>query len=280
MKISRNTILCFGTAILSSFLVAGAQANLPSSAITKLEMPVYGVYITSDPTCMTGLNATMPLSATPTTFDMATGPSIGTGAVPTDGIKCVVIIAKMHMVAEWAAGTYTTTTRFGTSTFNDSNCNPGGSETISGDLSGMGCGMGTRSKAMVWPDQIATDMAAVGLTPTTDCSTSGSGNVFPIFLSTYAKCVGDTASDEAIGGACDWTNNASLNPGDGGYRTNSMFQPPNKADDADHGVHINEVAAGHKKFKLVIDVSPAISGNGGSSCGGLGPPSFAFAALD
>lgn len=270
----RNINPIFGLTLTAMLAAGSASANLPNSAITQMSLPVYGIYTTDDPTCLTNLTATVPLAKTPTDYDFAASPSLGSGKVPAGGIKCVIFVAKMSFSIKWKAGTYTGTTKFGSSTFNDSNCNNGGTETPSG---AFGCESGKRSTTIDWPTQIKTDLAALGLTPATDCTSGTAKDILPLYLSTYSKCVGEVTADTAIGGDCVWTTAANLavNPGEG-YRSNTLFQAPTAASDYSHGIHIDAPTAGKKKFKFIVDPSAALGGNGGSSCGAIGPPKFGF----
>jgi hypothetical protein len=246
---------------------APASANLPASAISALTVPLYGMYTTSDPTCQTGLVATIPLSATPTPINFATAPSIGTGPIPSTGINCVVIIVQSSISLEWKAGTYSGTTQFGSSVFNDSNCNAGGSEALGGCF-------GSTTDRADFPPQVQTDLAALGLTGTTDCATAGSAPILPLYLSTYSKCVGEVTADNAIGGGCEWSLNTNVTPE--GYRSNHLHQAPTGPGDTQHGVKIEALAAGVTKYKLVVDPTPAIGGNSANGCGGIGAPRISF----
>jgi hypothetical protein len=253
-------------------------AALPLSAFTSMVMPVYGIYTSADPTCLTGLVATVPLKVTPTDVDFVAAGAMGTGSIPTGGINCVIIVTKLKMTVKYAAGTYTSTSTFGSSTFNDSNCNAGGTVLIDNSTSTstpFGCNPGKRATKIDWPAKITTDLTALGLTPATDCQTLGSGAILPFYLSTYSKCVGNSTVDNTIGGTCSWSNNVDINPGEG-YRSNIFFQAPTATADAIHGLKINAVAAGSSSLKFVVDPTPVVGGNGGSSCGGLNPPTFSF----
>jgi hypothetical protein len=253
-------------ALALGLLGAPARANLPASAITALTSQVYGMYTTSDATCQTGLVATLPLTATPTAVNFATAPTLGTGPIPSAGIACVVLVARGDLLLAWKAGTYTGTTKFGTSTYSDAACDGGGEERL------MGCFGKTAGAA--WPAKIAADLAALGLSTTTDCSAPG-GPITALYLSTYSKCIGEVTADNAIGGGCEWSLNTNVTPE--GYRSNDLSSPPTGPADPKHGIHIDPLPAGTKKYKLVVDPVPALGGNGTSSCGGIGPPRFSFA---
>ncbi|HEV8247332.1 MAG TPA: hypothetical protein VGP93_16250, partial [Polyangiaceae bacterium] len=145
--------LCAAAALVTLSAPRSVDANLPASAITELSVAMYGLYTTSDPLCQTGLVATLPLTATPTAANLAASPTLGTGDLPPDGIACVVIVVKDSFMLGWAAGSYTGTSQFGTSTFDDSNCDPGGSE---GPLEMCR----DSNKAPTWPQRILDDLSA------------------------------------------------------------------------------------------------------------------------
>jgi hypothetical protein len=262
---------------LAAFAVAvvfperSARSNLPASAISELTVRVYGMYTTADPLCHTDLVATVPLSATPKELNLAGSPSLGTGPIPADGIQCVVLVFEPRMVFTWAPGTYTTTSQFGTSTFNDSNCNAGGTLEIKGS---MGCQPGKRETTIDWPSAIKADLATGGITAADACDAPVAPTALPLFLSTASACVGEVKADEAIGGDCTWTTHTDITPE--GYRANTPFQAPRNQSDSAHGIKINPLPAGATKYKLLVDPTPAVGGSGGSDCGGLGPPRFAF----
>ncbi|HTM44146.1 MAG TPA: hypothetical protein VL137_04280 [Polyangiaceae bacterium] len=248
------------------------NANLPANAINEVSMPLYGIYTTSDPLCQTGLVATLPIKSQPTLTNLAESPTLGTGPLPEHGIACVVIVAQDRFMLGWSAGTYTGTSHFGTSTFDDANCNAGGSE---GPL--MMCN--DSPLAPTWPAQILDDLAAAGIAPAMDCSGAGDGTLaVPLYLSTAAKCVGEVVADTAIGGACDWSLNTNVTPE--GYRSNTLSQAPTQLDDPLHGAHIDALPAGLTHFKFIADPTPTLGGNGSNSCGGLNPPRFSFVPLD
>ena len=108
--------------LVSLLLVAGwnAHAGISRTAITTVQFSIHGLYSTSDPTCRTGLVATIPITATPTAQNFVGSPTLGTGPIPTE-IKCVVMLVKNRMVTTWSAGTYTTSTLGNP----DSDCNGG-----------------------------------------------------------------------------------------------------------------------------------------------------------
>jgi hypothetical protein len=121
------------------------------------------------------------------------------------------------------------------------------------------------------------DLDALGLSYPTTCDSPNAGNIFPIYLSTYSRCVGQTAEDMAIGGECNWQSaaNMAVNPGEG-YRANSLFQAPRAPDDAARGAKLGGLTPGATAYTLIVD--PLLGGNGGAAdaCGILGPPRVSF----
>lgn len=259
-----------------------ANAYIPASSVEKVSFPVYGVYMTSDPTCMNDLVAVKKLSSTPKDYDFASSPSFGKAKNLKDGVGCIIIVMQSKFSIKWSAGDYTGTTSFGNSTFNDSNCNAGGSldlDNTSGSL--WGCYPGQRNTTVDWPTKVKNDLDKLGMTYPTSCNDANAGNVVPLYISTYSKCRGEFTEDAGIGGGCDWlaTNGTSggldVNPGEG-YRNNTLWKAPTAADDADHGVKLGTVSEGEKKYKFIVN--PGIGGDSGNpgDCGILGPPKFDF----
>ncbi len=257
--------------VLASILATqNAHAFLAGTAITKYTLPVYAVYITSDATCLTGLTAVKAMSATPEEMDFAKTPTLGTATLPTDGIKCVVLVAKGVFAWTWAAGTYTTSSKFGTTTYADSLCNAGGTGTYTMTVAPT-C-QATRSTVVDWPAAILTDLAAVGLTGSTNCTTTASAALFPIYISTHSKCVGDTVLDTAIGGTCLWSLYTAITSE--GYRANMMYKAPTAEGDYQRGLKLSTPASGAASYTLKID--PLVGGTSGSGCGISGPPIFSL----
>lgn len=264
------------TLLLLGVVSATSWANLPASAVTKMAFQIYGIYTTNDPTCLTGLFATRPLSATSQEINFAAAPSLGTGPVPADGIKCLIIVAKAQYSVEWIAGSYAPgVKRFGSNSYQDSNCNAGGSTSYSDVTETPTCQPGIRPTNIDWPQKIKDDMAALGISYATECNGSNAGNIFPIYVSTYSKCTGETVSDNVafggIGGTCEWSLYTNVTPE--GYRANTIDQAPTAADDHQHGIKLNVLSANINKYKLIID--PLVGGTD-TGCGIDGPPKFSL----
>ena len=247
----KNQLLTALSALLFS---SSAFAFLPVSAVTTMALPVYGVYTSADPTCLTGMTATVALSKTPQAFNFAAGGSLGSGPVPTT-IGCVVIVAGNSLSNAWSAGTYTTTSNGGGGgASSDSVCNAGGSNT--GQTI---CNNGTPT----WPAKITADAAAIGLTlKTTSCSSPSATDVVPLVLSTNSICTGQNAVDSLVT-ACA---NVSMN----------NFSMPTSVGDALHGTKlVAPSVAGDLKF--IVNPANTLGGNG-TSCGNISAPLFSFTA--
>ena len=238
--------------LLAGILPGAAWAELPGSAITSMKISIYGIYMTEDPTCQTGLIPTVPLQATATEEDLSQNPVLGSGPIPA-AIQCVIMVMQDHFTGTVAPGTYTTTSiDWSGSTVPDSNCNSGGTYPqyiCQGDT-------------VSWPSAIQADAAKVGLTLTTgSCPNPATGSeVIPAYLSTYSACTGQQATDPA---ACQ--NN------------DDNFTPPTAANDTSHGLKLTEPSTAGD-FKFVINPNGAFGATGASTCGDLNPPQFSFVA--
>jgi hypothetical protein len=241
-------------ASVSALLISGSSfAYVPSSSITKMSLQVYGIYTSSDPTCTTGMTATVALTKTPQQINFADKPAIGSGSVPST-IACVVIVIGNNLSNGWAAGTYT-----GTSNGNaDSACNSGGSNTGQAI-----CGSGGSPQTLGWPQQITTDAAAIGLTLTTSSCSGSTSEIVPLVLSTNSACTGNQTADNGVT-ACTGVN---IN----------NYALPTSSGDATHGTKLTAPsAAGDLKF--VVNPTNTLGGSGGGACGNLAAPLFSFAA--
>jgi hypothetical protein len=245
-------IILFSASLI--FMHGVAHADLPASAISTMNLSMFGMYTTSDPTCQKGLTATIPLSATSTTFNFAASPTLGSGPIASP-INCVIFILKSGIIINYSAGTYTGTGTGG-SPSSDSACFAGGS--ISQGI--------CRSTTTNFPAQVVSDAAAVGLTLTTTCPGSPTGNeVIPVYISTYSACTGSTVLD---------AGNSTCVAIDAGVGPNT-FQAPTAANDTAHGLILSSVASGGSAYKFVIGVSHSVGGNGGS-CAAVSAPTFAL----
>ncbi len=256
IKMKKSLLIAISALLVSS----SAFAYLPVSAVTTMALPVYGIYTSSDPTCMTGMIATVALTKTSQTINFASNPTIGSGALPAT-IGCVVIVVGDSLSNAWAAGTYTTTsTGGGGSPVSDSSCNAGGSNTGQ-----KICNNGTPT----WPAQITADAAAIGLTlKTTSCSSGTTSDVVPLVLSTNSICTGQPVTDAAVT-AC---NGGNIN----------NFAMPTSAADASNGTKLTAPsAAGNLKF--VVNPTNTLGGsiqNSVNTCGNIAAPLFSFAVAN
>jgi hypothetical protein len=120
-----------------------------------------------------------------------------------------------------------------------------------------------------WPDQIAIDMAAIGLTPTRICTTAVTGNeIVPIFISTNSACTGNALIDAATAG-CVSNGNVNIN----------TFRFPQSAANTSVGIKLTTPeAAGTYKFIIDPDLimGAGTDSNGNAACANLSPPRFGF----
>ena len=242
--------------ISSFFLSTPAFAFVPASAVTTMSLPVYGIYTSSDPTCTTGLIATVALTKTPQSINFAANPIIGSGSLPTT-IGCVVIVTGNNLSNAWAAGTYTTTsTSGGGGSYPDSQCNAGGSNTGQ-SICNVGNGV-----VPTWPAKIITDAAAIGLTlKTTACSSTS--DVVPLVLSTNSLCTGQNVADASVAACASGNNN--------------NFALPTSTADASHGTKLTAPSvAGDVKF--IVNPANTLGGNSSGVCNNISAPLFSFSA--
>ena len=237
---------------LSAFMFPiSAFAFIPSASITTMSLKVYGIYTSADPTCATGMVATIPLTSTPQTLNFAQTPTIGSGAI-SETIGCVVIAIANNLSNGWAAGTYSSTS----SGHSDNVCNAGGSNTGQAI-----CGNGG-SQTVSWPQKVITDAAAVGLTLASGSCNGVTTEVVPLILSTNSACTGNQIADAGVS-VCSGGNN-------------NNFNIPTSAGDVHNGTKLTAPSvAGNLKF--IVNPSNTL-GSDGSSCGNLAAPLFSFAA--
>jgi len=238
------------------FISANAFAYVPASAVTTMAIPVYGVYTSADPSCTTGMIATIPLTLTPQLINFAKHAAIGTG--PTSNtIQCVVIVTGNDLTNGWAAGNYTgTSANGGGASYPDSNCNAGGANT--GQTI---CGNGG-PQSVSWPAQITADAAAIGLTLATPTCVGSNSEIVPLVLSTNAACTGQSAADSLVAG-CVPPHNMN------------NYHLPTTANDTTYGTKL-VTPTGTGDLKFVVDPSNTLGGSGASSCGNISAPLFSF----
>jgi hypothetical protein len=250
----KNTLLFFVTALLSSSV---SLAFLPMASITSMTLPVYGVYMTSDASCATGLTATVPLSTTPTSTNFVAKPIIGSAGSFPATIGCVVVVIQNNFSGAWSAGTYTgTSTSGGTNSDNIAACNNGGSQ--SGQTI---CNSGVPG----WPAKITADAAAIGLTlKTSNCSAHTTSDVVPLVLSTYSVCSGNSLADTGIAACASGTNNFAVP------------QSGNTADAANGTKMTAPSTSGSLKF--IVNPTNSFGATTATTCGNTSAPLFSFAA--
>jgi hypothetical protein len=242
--------------IAPALLLSGsAFAFLPVASVTTMSLPVYGVYTTSDPACVTGFSATVPLSTTPQTINFAASPAIGTGPVPAT-IGCAIFVIGNNLSNGWAAGNYTSTSSGdgGGGPYPDSNCNSGGSSTGQSICHGIN---------PTWPARIVTDAAAIGLTLVTGTCAGTTSEVVPLVLSTHSVCTGQTAADAAV-------------PACAGGNINNFALPTSSAD-ATNGTKLTAPSV-EGDLKFVINPANTLGGQSGNKCDNIKAPLFSFVA--
>jgi hypothetical protein len=263
MKMKR-LILVFGI-----LLPMVASAELPRSAISRMSVFLYGLYTTSDPTCMTGLVPTIPMKSTPVDFDMAKAPTLGNGPVAAP-INCMAIVISNHVIQDYAAGSYTTTSPDGS----DSVCNAGGSKEAP-----LCYNWGLGNQTVVWAPQIKTDVEAAGLTRTTSCtanmptaytSSTVKSQIIVLYFSTYSKCTGNVTLDAGVAG-CVNTGAPALN----------YFGAPTAAN-SDQGMKLVAPTA-KGEYTFVVDPDKTMGnmnltniGSSGNGCETIWFPTMSF----
>lgn len=262
-KITFLTMMCMAVSTCSW------AATLPRTAVKQLTLSIYGIYTSSDPTCATGLIATVSLAATPTDRDMVSSPTLGTGPVASP-IKCVVVIAKNGVTNGWKSKEEAGVESYNVDT-EPTACDAGSAGTKKAI-----CGNKTPAESPYWPEQISTDMAAAGLTKTTTC-TGSTDEIIPIYLSTYAACVGTATADAGVDGC-------QISEGGGGsYPANDAFSAPTEENQLTKGVKLTAPEAA-SRYKFIVDPEGTIGyqdvDGDGPNCTDLGPPRFAFEAAE
>lgn len=244
--------LCLFSGVL--IVAQAANAALLRDDITEISTSLYGVYTSSDPTCATGLVPTLPVTSTPTSFNMAAAPRMGVGPVAAP-LNCVIMVMRNNVTIGWKSGSYTSTTN-GVS---DSVCDSGGSRTI------QVCRNNTTAS---WPAQIVADLAAVGVTATTSCPNTVTGNeVIPVYISVASACTGNAAMDAGTAGCV----------GGSGFSNNNAFEPPQVINDTARGINFNSPGV-RPSYKFIIDPDQTVGAQSGV-CDSLSPPRFSFAEL-
>lgn len=177
----KKLLLC----LIAALATTNAHAALSRSAFSALDVQIHGVFVSSDPSCQTGLVQTVPVSRGGNLVNFLSGPTLGSGFVPGD-VNCIVVLLRNSIGVRWNAGNYTGS---------DAACSNGGSTTV------YPC----TSRTVSMPSAISSAMAAAGLTETTTCSSSPSGSeIVPLYISSNSACTGNSTTDSALGrSGCD-----------------------------------------------------------------------------
>jgi hypothetical protein len=212
-------------------------AQVPRSAISKAEFVIYGIYTSADPTCQSGLVATLPLTASGRVIDFSKNAAIGKPSGFSTEINCIAIVIKSGIDITVSAGNYGA----------GNPCNPGTSSADDDYQVSNGANI-------TWPAKITSDAAAVGLTLMTSGS-SNSNSVVPIYLSTNSIC-----STQDVGVGCNTFPEG--------------FRYPTSASNTAHGFKLDPITP-DKSYKFVFDLENVL-GDSGSGCGIAAPPIITF----
>lgn len=253
--------------VLTGLVPSLSHATLPASAFSRFQIPIYGIYATSDPSCTTGF-VRIGFSSTPITADFLAGNSAGSYSAAS-AINCVLMVAKNSAEAVIAPGAYTTTSTVGSSTVPDSVCNAG--KTFSGILTNF-------PTAPIWPANTElpmTDLAGASLSPTTTSLASANGNeIIPFYISTNSGCFGDPDRDPVALGC--WRS------GDSSANFVRPIVPPASAGDLVNGMKLDGAAAAGQNYRFFTRLSGTIGGvvqGGQNVCGGVKTWTWGFEAI-
>jgi hypothetical protein len=261
-KVTLATLAFFS---MVGFMPQKSQAFIPVSAVTDVEIAVYGMYTTSDASCRTGWQAVLPFNASPVNrnFAAAGGVALGTGSI-SNPTNCILMIIKNSGLFTVTPGTYTSTSN-GVS---DANCNPG--------LSGAkrvfyGGSSYQQSTGRVWPASTelpSQDMTAAGITQVTTFNGSETGDeIVPVYISVNSACTGSALNDPA---SCAAVDNAGNNSG---------TLPPNSVGDTGRGYATTAPAANQPRYKFIINLNNSIGVNGSNQCSFAAAPVMQFVAF-
>ncbi len=221
-----------------------ANANITRSNISNVGVTLYGVYMTSDPSCQTGLIASVPLVKTPTTSNFVNAPVLGSGVVPVK-VACVVLVVANQMQIAWQAGTYSAP---------DNVCAAGGAAHVNPCV----------STTIVWPSMISQNAQAIGLSMASSCGAVPLGTeVVPVYMSIHSACTGNSVIDQQISGC-------SLS----GKTTSSISQAPSSMNNSSSGAKI-QVLPVRGRIVFAVDPDQIISGQSGV-CSAVSAPVFSI----
>jgi hypothetical protein len=255
----KKTTLLISALFLLGWGTPPAHAFIPLSGVSSLKVQLYALYTSADPTCQTGLVATVPMSKTAVTVDVMQGPQVGSNASTSSTINCIVWVTGNTTTATIGAGPFTSTSTWSSTNTNNSDSPCTGGKTIGPQM------MTAVATTINWPTQIKTDLASAGLSAIT--STTGLTDVIPIYVSTDSKCTDQYQADSAISG-CTWS---------GSTPTSNPFNAPTAANDTAHGVNLSaSISSGSSTgYKMVINPVGMFGGNSGS-CSQNGFPLATF----
>lgn len=220
---------------LLSVCSSNLQANIIRSSVNQVGVGLYGVYMTKDPSCQTGLMSAVFLSRTASSIDFAKAPNLTTATVPAK-IGCVVLIVKNQI-------------QLGLKNLNFS-----GNDSVCTGVGSVTTNVCTQQSQISWPSQIQQDAQTQGLSLATSCGASPTGNeVVPIYLSINSKCSGSSNADSA--------NSSCVSAS--GLSTTKVSQAPGTSGSTTSGVNLSLPIV---KGRLVIVVDPhlVVSGTGGT----------------
>lgn len=232
---------------LVAFLILSqhqAWANLTRSNISNVGVSLYGVFITSDPSCQVGLIASVPLTKTPTSSNFVTAPVLGAGPVPLR-VACVVLVVANQVQVGWKAGTYSAPDNV-CATSGTANVNP------------------CTNASLTWPALITQSAAGVGLTLSNSCPLTPLGTeVVPIYMSINSACTGNSVIDQQTTG-CTVS----------GKTTSSVVQAPSTNSSASSGARIMDLPV-NGRIVFAVDPDQIISGQSGT-CAAVSSPVFSI----
>ena len=237
MKIYHSLIAC---SIFFGSISSVMAQFVPRTSITKAEFVIYGIYTSADPTCGTGLVATLPLTATGRTIDFSKKAAIGKTSGFSTEINCIAIVMKSGIDIDVAAGSHNA----GTACDN-------GTTTVDADYNV------SDGSQITWPAQIESDATAAGLT-LMESGTSTPNSVVPIFLSTNSTC----STDLGPGSACPDFPSGFIRP---------------LATSASNGFKLDPISPG-RSYNFIFDLNNVVGDQNedGTVCGIAGPPRITF----
>jgi len=224
--------------------VVQAQANLSRTTISNLGVSLYGVYMTSDPSCQVGLVPSVPLAKSPTTSNFVSSPVLGAGPVP-NRVACVILIIANQIQVTWQAGSYVAP---------DNVCSAGGTANVNPCV----------NTNITWPASITQAAAASGLNLSSSCASSPTGTeVVPIFMSIDSSCTGSSVIDQQTTGCTS-----------AGKSTSTPVQAPISINSTTSGSRIMSLPV-NGRIVFVVDPDQMISGSTGI-CSAVSTPVFSI----